>query len=329
MQVLYDTSTVHPLDRYDFYRAASTTEIVPVTVHGSAPGQLLVQVSIARVSEFEISAVSWAADTTLVTRRSELLIRMGDPECYRICLCLSGAVLVEQDSHQVGLGAGDLDLFDLSRPFRCSHGTERGMMRTVMLTFPRTLVPLTGTAARRLANAVLPRNLPGRSLVAQFLAGLTGTAGPAGDPGLADILRECAVALVRQRLGQPAGLTPHTSRLLRLEHVRNIMRRHLSDPALDVDKIARYANISPRYLHKIFQDAELAPTQLLKRLRLEECHRRLQDPALVGKPLKEIISAYGYRRPDQFARDFKQLFGVPATQVRRRAVQNGAVDQPE
>jgi AraC-like DNA-binding protein len=328
MQVLYDTNTVRPLDRYDYYRAAAATEIVPVTVHGSAPGHLFVRVSIARVGEFEIGMVSWAADSVLVTRRTERLIRAGDPGCYRICLCMSGAVLVEQDGNQVGLGARDLALFDLSRPYRCDHGIEQGMMQAVMLTFPRTLVPLTGTAVRSLTRTVLPRNLLGRSLVAQFLAGLADTGGPAGDPGLADVLRECVVGLIRQRLGQPAGFTPHTSRLLQLAHVRNIMRRHLGDPALDVDKVARFANISPGYLHKIFQGAELTPMQLLKRMRLEECHRRLQDPASVGKPLKEIVGAYGYRRPDQFARDFKQLFGVPATQVRRRAVPNGVVSQP-
>jgi AraC-like DNA-binding protein len=36
-------------------------------------------------------------------------------------------------------------------------------------------------------------------------------------------------------------------------------------------------------------------------------------------PIKDVIAAHGYLRPDQFARDFKQLFGVSATQVRRLA----------
>jgi AraC-like DNA-binding protein len=85
----------------------------------------------------------------------------------------------------------------------------------------------------------------------------------------------------------------------------------------DRHQIAQAANISPRYLHKIFQDAELTPMQMLKRMRLEECRRSLQDPALAMMPIGDIISVHGYLRPDQFARDFRQMFGVSAKQVHK------------
>ncbi len=59
--------------------------------------------------------------------------------------------------------------------------------------------------------------------------------------------------------------------------------------------------------------------QLVKQLRLEACRRSLEDPAKAATPIKDIIAAHGYHRLDQFARDFKQLFGVPASQVRPAA----------
>jgi len=93
---------------------------------------------------------------------------------------------------------------------------------------------------------------------------------------------------------------------------------------LNPNGIAKAAHISTRYLQQLFQGTELPPMQLLKQLRLQECHRILQDPALTMTPIKDIIAAHGYLRPDQFARDFKQLFGVSATQVRRLA--NPAAD---
>jgi len=196
-------------------------------------------------------------------------------------------------------------------------------MRLVMLTFPRALVPVAPATVRPLLGTAMPRSLPGRSLVAQFLTGLTDTTigELAGDPGLADVLHECTVGLIRQRLGLPDGITPHTRRLLQRAHIRGIIGRHLANPALDPDRIAAAANISPRYLHTIFQDAKLTPMQLLKQLRLEACRRSLQDPALARTPIKDVIAAHGYHRPDQFARDFKQLFGVSANQVRRLASQ--------
>jgi AraC-like DNA-binding protein len=39
-------------------------------------------------------------------------------------------------------------------------------------------------------------------------------------------------------------------------------------------------------------------------------------------PIKDVIAAHGYLRPDQFARDFKQHFGISATQARRLANQH-------
>jgi len=110
-----------------------------------------------------------------------------------------------------------------------------------------------------------------------------------------------------------------------MARVRDIIRRNLDDHELDPDRIAKEATISTRHLHNVFQDAELTPMRLLKRLRLEECRRSLQDPAQAMTPIKDIISAYGYRRPDQFARDFKQLFGVSANQARRMASQPAAI----
>src|SRR5262249_11573079 len=186
---------------------------------------------------------------------------------------------------------------------------------------------IAGATVRPLMGTLMPRNLPGRSLIAQFLIGLTDTVELTSDPDLADVLYDCTVGLIRQRLGQPNGITPRTRRLLHIARIHDIIRRQLHNPTLDPDRIAEAANISLRYLHQLFQGAELTPMQLLKRLRLEECHRSLQDPALAMTPIKDVIAAHGYARSDQFARDFKQLFGVSATQVRRLAGQQPPGDK--
>ncbi|HZM78821.1 MAG TPA: helix-turn-helix domain-containing protein [Candidatus Limnocylindrales bacterium] len=321
MHVLYDTRTVHPLDRYEYARAGAASELAPVAIRGRTPGDLLAVMSVARIGEFVIEAVTWAADSEIAAHRTGRLIRACDPECYRIFLSVNGGVRMEQAGIRASFGARDIALYDLSRPWQTTHTTGPTPMRVVMLTFPRASVPISRATVAPLMGTVMPRKLPGRSLIARFLIGLTETAGAfdhAG-AGLADLLRECAVGLIRQRLGQPDGITPHTRRMLHMACVNGIIRRHLGDPALDPARIAEAANISPRYLHKLFQDSELTPMQLLKRLRLEECLRCLTNPALATTPVKDIIAAHGYLRPDQFAHDFKQLFGVSAKQLRRTA----------
>jgi AraC-like DNA-binding protein len=318
MYTLYDTRTVRPLDRYEHFRAGTASELVPVSLHGRSPSQLLAVMSVAQIGDFAIETFTWATDLEVVARRTERLIRASDPECYRIFLNVTPGVRMEQADHRVDFRARDIALYDMSQPWKTMHTTGLTPMRVVMLTFPRALVPIDRATVQPLVGAVMPRRLPGRDLIAQFLTGLTQPAATE-DPDLAEVLRECAVGLIRQRLGEPTGTTPHTRRLLHQARINGIIRQHLGDPALDPDRIASAANISPRYLHALFQDADQTPMQLLKRLRLHQARRTLEDPTLARTPIKDISSAVGYVRADQFARDFRQLFGVSASEARQLA----------
>jgi transcriptional regulator GlxA family with amidase domain len=185
-----------------------------------------------------------------------------------------------------------------------------------MLSLPRTLVPVPRTAVRPLVGTLVPRALPGRSLIAEFLIGLVEPTGPAPDPDLADVLRESVTGLIRAWLGQPSGISPHTRHTLWMAHLRNLARQRIGDPTLNVGQLAKAANISTRFLHSLFHGSDLTPMRLVKQLRLQECHRGLRDPALATKSIKDISAIHGYLRPDQFARDFRQQFGMSATQVR-------------
>jgi len=319
MQMRYDTRSVHPLDRYDYYRAASATELAPVSIQGQAPGRLLAAMSAATIGDIELEHVTWSADSRLVTRRTERLIRAHDPECYRIVLGISGVMVGGQAGSQVTVRPGDIVLFDLSRPCSALNGTDSRVLRTVMLSVPRALVPITYTEIRPLTGTLVPRTLPGRNLLAQLLIGLVTPTAPAPDPNLADVLRESVTGLIRRRLGHASGIGPHTRRTLWMHHLHNLIRQHLGDPTFNTRQLARIANISTRFLHALCQDAGHTPVRLIKQLRLEECHRSLRNPAFATRPIKDIAATHGYTRPDQFARDFKQHFGVSATQARTLA----------
>ncbi len=318
MQMLYDTRSVHPLDRYDYYQAASATELAPVAVDGRAPGRLLAVMSTARIGDLELEHVTWSADAQLVTRRTQRLIQARDPECYRVFLSASGVMIGEQEGRPVPLRANDMALFDLSSPCDSTHGMEPTQMRAVMLSIPRSQVPVPHADVRPLTSTHVPRTLPGRSLIAQFLLGLD-PALPAPNPTLEDVLRESVTGLIRVWLGQPSWISPRTRQTLWIAHLSNLIRRRLGDPGLNVEQLAKAANLSPRSLHLLFRDSGLTPMRLVKQLRLSECHRSLLDPAMADTPIKNLIAARGYLRPDQFARDFRQQFGISASQVRASA----------
>ncbi|MER7278410.1 hypothetical protein ABT369_28615 [Dactylosporangium sp. NPDC000244] len=80
MRMLYDTAAVHPLDRYEHYRTGAASEQAPVDVHGRPPTRLVVSMSVSRVGDFDVEGLTWLADAEIATRRTDRLVRIGDPE---------------------------------------------------------------------------------------------------------------------------------------------------------------------------------------------------------------------------------------------------------
>src|SRR6266536_3567548 len=249
MYTLYDTRKVHPLERYEYARAGAGAEVAPVAIHGRSPGRLLAAMSVARVGDFEIEAVTWGTDSEIVARRTERLIRACDPDCYRIFLSVNGRARMEQAGNQVCFHDRDIALYDLSQPWLTTHPTGPAM-RAVMLTFPRALVPIPPATVRPLLGTAIPRRMPGRTLIAQFLIELTDNAtaaDPADDPGLAEVMHECTVGLIRQRLGQPNGITPRTRARpgpdrLRREHLAALPSQDIPGRTAHPDAAAQAAS---------------------------------------------------------------------------------------
>jgi AraC-like DNA-binding protein len=316
MRVLYDTSGVHPLDRFSYYREAVAGEFAPVAVPGRSPGQFSAAMAVGQLGDVTIETSTWVSEGMIEARRTDRLIRAYDPDCLRLLTSVHGGMQTLQNDHTVDLRPGDVALYDTSRPFRSRLLPSNRPMREIMLTFPRTL--LSGAAGiDQHVGTVFPRHLTGRSVTADLMVELTRPRSWLADHlEVTDVLRECAVGLVRVWLGQSPGVPAQTRRLLHLARVRAVIRDRLSEPTLDPQQIARAAHMSPRYLHKILCDRGTTPMRLVKQLRLEQCWQSLVDPAMAGKSIKDIASAAGYRRMDQFAHDFRQTFGVSAKDVR-------------
>ncbi|MFG1610314.1 AraC family transcriptional regulator [Actinoplanes sp. NPDC049265] len=312
MRLLYDTTTVPQLDRYDYYRAGAACELAPVEVYGRAPGRLSARMAVGRVGDLDLEELTWAADGAVVTRRTERLLRAGGPERYRLVLGVAGEVHLEQMDSRIRIGPGDIGLFDLSRPWRACHPAGPSRLRVMTLTFARAVLAVDECALGPRLGTLMPRRLPGRN----EMAGLLGGRSDSAVADCADVLAEGVRGLIRAWLGLPHGMTSHTRRALHLARIRDVIQARLHDPGLDPVGIARAAAISPRYLHELHQGTGSTPMQVVKRMRLEESRRRLVDPALGARPIREIAAACGYRRPDQFARDFRQAFGVAPTEAR-------------
>jgi AraC-like DNA-binding protein len=111
-----------------------------------------------------------------------------------------------------------------------------------------------------------------------------------------------------------------------LARIESFARRHMGDPDLDPEKIARACRISTRYLHELFRDTDQTMGEWIRAQRLEASREALSEPS--AKPtIAEIAYQCGFSDQAQFSRAFKAQFGITPREYRRTAVQPSADDR--
>ena len=103
------------------------------------------------------------------------------------------------------------------------------------------------------------------------------------------------------------------------ERVKDYVRRHLREPSIDCETIARAVQLSPRYLYDLFSDE---PSPIMRSIwseRLKNCRRELSLPALRNKSIGEIAYSWGFRDLAHFSRSFRAAFGLSPREFRNQA----------
>ncbi len=121
------------------------------------------------------------------------------------------------------------------------------------------------------------------------------------------LLRGLLYQLLRGPQSAPLfALARHNTHLSRLERALKHMHEHY-DEALDIDRLATMANMSPSTFHRNSRlMTASSPIQYLKKLRLSRARELLQDQ---GLKVKQAAAMVGYESPTQFSREFKRYFG--------------------
>ncbi|WP_084490315.1 response regulator transcription factor [Niabella ginsenosidivorans] len=92
-----------------------------------------------------------------------------------------------------------------------------------------------------------------------------------------------------------------------LETVNHIIEEHLQEPELDVDRLARYLNMSrPTFYRKINAISDLTPNDLINLTRLKKAARLMSD----GHNINEVSEMVGYNSPKIFSKNFEKQFGM-------------------
>jgi AraC-like DNA-binding protein len=248
-------------------------------------------------------------------RRTARDVGQVDPDRGLLIVQDEGSARVGHGGSLAELKPGDLDLVDLALPFRCFHSADR----TVMLTFPLSLLPLRRPEISRLAGARIPGDGGAPALVSTLIRELPGHL---DDPGVAGarlgtaVLDLLTVALTA-RLGRPLRAARAADRRALRDRVRTYIEVRLPAADLSPATVAAAHHISVRYLHQLFDDEEYSVAAYIRRRRLERCRTDLLDPSLAGRPVGAVAARWGFANAAHFSRLFRDVYGLPPGEYRQ------------
>ncbi len=129
---------------------------------------------------------------------------------------------------------------------------------------------------------------------------------------------ELIMQLVRLSLLELAGQeTAMTQREALRDRIRGHVARHLRDPQLSIDGIARALNCSKRHLYNAFAGDEQTLAGYILQQRLQACIRELRDSGPAGRPITEIALSWGFSNLSHFSRVFREHCGMSASEFRQ------------
>ncbi|MFI1253718.1 helix-turn-helix domain-containing protein [Streptomyces netropsis] len=304
---------------------AETTALAvgPAKFRFADPSAFRAHIDVMPFAGVQLSFMRYSA---LVSQRTPELIRRSDPELLQVALMLSGRQGVEQNRNNVLISPGDMVLFDSSRPFEgCLAPGEDGGS-SVMLQFPRHLLPVPEPHIARLCAATLPGTHGVGRLLRQFLLGLSEEyrhCTPHDRLRLRNTTLDMVTAMLAQYTDAQAPLSPESRRHLLFRSLSSFIIENLDDPDLSPDSIARAHHISVRYLQRVFQEEGSTVTAFIKQHRLDQCRHDLADPGLAGTAISSIGSRWGFAHPSDFSRAFRAYMGMTPREYRQAAARTG------
>jgi AraC-like DNA-binding protein len=135
---------------------------------------------------------------------------------------------------------------------------------------------------------------------------------------------ETCLQLASAEFPNVRGTTAVFPSTAQLSQIQDYMLKHLPDPDMTPDSVAKTFAISRRTLDRLFEDAEAAAANWLKRRRLEAAYAALANPVQRDKRISQIAYECGFLHPAHFCRAFSATFKMSPSDFRRRRLRRYA-----
>jgi AraC-like DNA-binding protein len=226
-----------------------------------------------------------------------------------VCRQVAGAILLEQDTREIALEAGDVTLLD---PLLSYEGRFSVDSKTLVLKVPRReLEARVGKTRDMVTRLIKPVGMEDSltSSLSAMLPSLAGKMNPISEEMVGThALDLIAVSLAKTMEG--TRLRVSCAKALVLLNVRSVIEARLTDPALDAQAVADAVGVSVRYANHVLADHDTSIMRLIQARRLARCRYALEDPNQGHRSISEIAYGWGFSDMTHFGRRFKKAYGI-------------------
>ncbi|MDN4599015.1 AraC family transcriptional regulator [Leifsonia virtsii] len=234
-------------------------------------------------------------------------------ESTQFQLVHSGSLILQQGDVQTRFAAGDLAVYDASRPFSFVYPRE---FRTTIVQVPTVLLRARGVLPESLNGRTVAGDSTGRLLLEGMLRGVPGPGAQHGYGGPYALSHEL-VRAARSMLielghgeGEPDGL--RTDRLV--EKAIDRIHASFADPGLTAATLASAFHVSVRTLFAAFEAEGRTVGATIRAARTAAAERLLLT---TDATVAEIAHAVGYTDVTAFIRAWKAATGTTPARWRR------------
>jgi AraC-like DNA-binding protein len=309
---LFDARNAPTHERMEYWLNCVCSQILPVRIdprHDAAPAAAMSCLSIGDM------AIRTVVGGDHVYSRSTAELRAGDPDTVQIGFPLGGTSILVQDGREAVLNAGDMVLYDSSRPFTLAM-QERFHWQVFL--FPKSLLRRPTHELREITAIRMRGDVGLVGVVQRFLRGVAKDGAQLENHSEAITLgkhaADLAGTLIRSTFGKQWDVDD-VDAVLR-ERVSAFVQIHHADPALGPGMIALAHQVSLRRLHAAFQGTGRSVMDEVRRSRLEAIRSDLSDDRFHHLTIGQIAASHGLMSLASFSRSFRNAFGLPPSEFR-------------
>ncbi|RPK57081.1 hypothetical protein EES42_39955 [Streptomyces sp. ADI95-17] len=158
-------------DRFDWFVETISSALMPSALSARDAAAFHAEGAFLGLGPVQLSRFSYSP---LRSRRTPALIRRGDPEQYQLGLVTRGSAWYAQGGSEAELHAGDMVLWDTSRPYDSGSGLDDGSVEVLVLQIPKARLPLAAPQVDQLVARRMDSTTGIRAVLAQFLGAVVG-----------------------------------------------------------------------------------------------------------------------------------------------------------